>query len=64
LSPIWPDTFKRLDGQSQQIRGAALVILEQILRKSAAGSWTSSQLLSGAVFRQYQPGAGEGRALV
>lgn len=30
--PTWPDKFKRLDAQSEQIRGAALVILEQILR--------------------------------
>jgi hypothetical protein len=28
----WRDTFRKLDTQSQQIRGAALVILEQILR--------------------------------
>ena len=29
----WRETFRRLDGQSQQIRAAALVILEQILGK-------------------------------
>jgi hypothetical protein len=29
---LWPDTFRKLDNQSEQIRGAALVILEQILR--------------------------------
>lgn len=28
----WRDTFRKLDAQSQQVRGAALVILEQILR--------------------------------
>ena len=30
--PNWRETFRKLDSQSQQIRGAALVILEQILR--------------------------------
>ena len=30
--PLWPDRFRKLDAQSEQIRGAALVILEQILR--------------------------------
>lgn len=28
----WPDKFRKLDAQSEQIRAAALVILEQILR--------------------------------
>ncbi len=28
----WPDVFRKLDSQSEQIRGAALVILENLLR--------------------------------
>ncbi len=31
--PQWPDKFRKLDFQSEQIRAAALVILEQILRR-------------------------------
>jgi len=30
--PNWPDTFRKLDSQSEQIRGAALVIMQQTLR--------------------------------
>jgi hypothetical protein len=29
----WPDTFRKLDAQSEQIRGAALVIFERVLRR-------------------------------
>lgn len=29
--PLWPEKFRRLDHQSEQIRGAAMVILQQIL---------------------------------
>jgi hypothetical protein len=31
-SRSWPDDFRRLDAQSEEVRGAALVILQQILR--------------------------------
>jgi hypothetical protein len=30
--PNWPDKFRKLDIQSQQIRGAAMVIFEQVLK--------------------------------
>ncbi len=30
--PQWVEKFRRLDSQSEQIRGAALVILENLLR--------------------------------
>jgi len=30
--PLWPEKFRKLDLQSEQIRGAALVIMDQILR--------------------------------
>lgn len=29
--PNWPDTFRKLDAQSEQIRGAAMIIMQQIL---------------------------------
>jgi len=29
--PLWPEKFRVLDHQSEQIRGAAMVILQQIL---------------------------------
>ena len=31
--PNWPDKFKKLDAQSEQIRGAAMVIFEQVLQR-------------------------------
>jgi len=31
--PQWPDKFRKLDAQSEQIRAAALVILEQLLHE-------------------------------
>lgn len=31
--PLWPERFRRLDHQSEQIRGSAMVILQQILEQ-------------------------------